>query len=69
MPTYELGRLYRNAIRQWATEHWGPRCQDFEPVCDICKAWHAIDTLFDGVPETQEECAAEDAVGTLTGGE
>ena len=36
----------RTIAEEFLLEHFGERCPDFEPNCDCCKRWAALDVLI-----------------------
>jgi hypothetical protein len=49
------GKLLRVTAKEWATAYWGVRCPDFEKDCFCCKAWAAVDALFHGLEDEDEQ--------------
>ena len=43
------GQLLRQQAAAWLTDGFGTRCPDFEPTCEGCKRWAALDALFEEV--------------------
>lgn len=45
---YEKQSNYiRTIAEKMLTEHVGDRCPDYEPSCESCKRWKALDALVD----------------------
>ena len=42
----ERGRV-EAAATAFLLEWFGERCPDFEPHCEVCKRWAALDTLLE----------------------
>ncbi len=38
-------KLVYDAAASFLSEFWGERCPDYEPLCDCCKRWRALDVL------------------------
>jgi hypothetical protein len=38
--------VYEQAV-PFLVEWFGPRCRDFEPDCEACRRWAALDVLLD----------------------
>lgn len=41
-------------IKGWLTENFGERCEQFNPNCECCRRWLALDNLFGDTSHGEE---------------
>ena len=41
----EFVRIAMNLVEEALTEHWGPKCSDYEEGCPVCDAWRQYENL------------------------